>query len=737
MASFQEQERSEYAWPSAKNRQIIGQRTTRIDGIYKTTGEAKFSSDLNPTDLLHGRLLTSPYAHARITKMNVDAAKKSKGVQGVYLFADAAVGSEIRWQGRELVAVAADTPEQAEDAIAAIEVEYEVLEHWVDEADVEGARAAGRANENEAQVAGDVDAGFAQADKIIEGHYGIPTITHCCWETHGSTCVWDGRSLTAYLSTQNVSGTPGQFTNGLTMKDVDIESTEVVCQYEGGGFGSKFAADTWGIAAAYLAHEAGRPVKLMLSRATELQIAGNRPSGYAEVKIGIKNDGKMVAWDSVHWGTSGVGGGGVSAGVTPYIFTPENTRRQQISISTNTGGARAWRAPNHPQGCALTQTAMEDAAAALGMDPIAFFKKNLDIVDRAQHPDAATVYAKELDIAADLIGWSQRWHPRGQGGGGAVKQGLGIAIHSWGGGAHPSSCMLKIRPDGGVETYLGSQDIGTGTKTIIAMAIGETLGLPADAIKVNVGRSSYPVSGGSGGSTTVGGVSGSNRKAAVEARKELFAKVAPRLNASADQLEARNGEIRVQGTDRKLSWTQATGLLGVQPIEVMQTHRGDEPGLTARGVGGVQIADVSVDTETGIVRMNKYVAVQDVGTIIDLLTAESQVHGAVIMGIAFALTEEQIMDNATGRFINSDMVNYKLPRLGDIGEIIVHMIQPEDGEVGRAEHDRGVVGLGEPPVISPGAAISNAVANAIGVRVPTLPMTPDRVLAALEKGGDA
>ena len=186
-----------------------------------------------------------------------------------------------------------------------------------------------------------------------------------------------------------------------------------------------------------------------------------------------------------------------------------------------------------------------------------------------------------------------------------------------------------------------------------------------------------------------------------------------------------------------MSWTQATGLLGVQPIEVMQTHRGDEPGLTARGVGGVQIADVSVDTETGIVRMNKYVAVQDVGTIIDLLTAESQVHGAVIMGIAFALTEEQIMDNATGRFINSDMVNYKLPRLGDIGEIIVHMIQPEDGEVGRAEHDRGVVGLGEPPVISPGAAISNAVANAIGVRVPTLPMTPDRVLAALEKGGDA
>ena len=126
-------------------------------------------------------------------------------MQGVYLFADAAVGSEIRWQGRELVAVAADTPEQAEDAIAAIEVEYEVLEHWVDEADVEGARAAGRANENEAQTAGDVDAGFAQADKIIEGHYGIPTITHCCWETHGSTCVWDGRSLTAYLSTQNLS----------------------------------------------------------------------------------------------------------------------------------------------------------------------------------------------------------------------------------------------------------------------------------------------------------------------------------------------------------------------------------------------------------------------------------------------------------------------------------------------------------------------------------------------------
>ncbi len=227
----------------------------------------------------------------------------------------------------------------------------------------------------------------------------------------------------------------------------------------------------------------------------------------------------------------------------------------------------------------------------------------------------------------------------------------------------------------------------------------------------------------------MGGVSGPNRRAALEALWKIFDLVAARYGVDADSLEARDGYILSDGVV-VCSFKQACSLIGPMPL-VVQGQGPKNDGLTSEHVGGVQMADVSVDTETGVIRINKYVAVQDCGTIIDRLTAKSQVLGAVIMGIAYALTEERIMDNKTGRFINADLVNYKLPRIGDIGELIVEMYEPD------SEYERGVVGLGEPPVISPGAAISNAVANALGVRVPVLPMTPKRVLDALKKGGRA
>jgi xanthine dehydrogenase YagR molybdenum-binding subunit len=271
--------------------------------------------------------------------------------------------------------------------------------------------------------------------------------------------------------------------------------------------------------------------------------------------------------------------------------------------------------------------------------------------------------------------------------------------------------------------------LGTGTRTVVAIVAAETLGLPLQAVKVNLGDTSYPPSGGSGGSTTVGGVSSSTRLGVTNALNELLEKVAPVLGAKADDLEAVNGRIQVKGDPSKsFTWKQACAKLGATPITAQgQTSRD----LISSGVGGIQMAEVAVDTETGIVRMEKMVAVQDCGLIIDLKTAESQVHGAMIMGVTYALYEEKIMDRQTGRCLNPDMEFYKLAGIGDIGELVVHMM------TGPGYDDRGVIGLGEPPTISPGAAISNAVANAIGVRVPELPLTADRVLAALEKGGAA
>jgi xanthine dehydrogenase YagR molybdenum-binding subunit len=253
-----------------------------------------------------------------------------------------------------------------------------------------------------------------------------------------------------------------------------------------------------------------------------------------------------------------------------------------------------------------------------------------------------------------------------------------------------------------------------------------------DQIKLYIGDTLYPPSGGSGGSTTPGGVSSSTRRAVVDARDALFAKVAPALNAQPAELEARDGTIRVQSDhSRSLSWKEACSKIGATPITCHghndQAAGKNKPDLTNSGVGGVQMAEVEVDTDTGIVTMKKMVAVQDCGLVIDVKLAESSVLGALIMGISYSLYEEKVMDQTTGRMLNADMQFYRLAGLSDIPELKVHMM------TGKGYDERGVIGLGEPPVVSCGAAISNAVANAIGVRVPFLPLTPDKVLAALSQ----
>jgi xanthine dehydrogenase YagR molybdenum-binding subunit len=465
----------------------------------------------------------------------------------------------------------------------------------------------------------------------------------------------------------------------------------------------------------------GRPVKLFLDRATELEIAGNRPSAYGKIKVGGKKDGTITAWQSQSWATGGVGGGGMPP--IPYVFTDiPNKRINHSAVSINAGPQRAWRAPNNQQASLLTCSAIEDFAAKIGMDPLEVFAKNADYTPRA------AVYRSQLQKAAELSDWKKLWHARGDSGSGPVKRGLGIGINAWGGGGHASQCRCTINPDGSVAVELGSQDLGTGTKTIITQVAAESLGLPFGAIKLKVGDNSLPPSGASGGSTTVGGVSSSTRKATLNALNKLFETVAPSLNAQPDQLEAIDGHIRVKDNPSKsLTWQAACRKMGTSKISEMGVNEQRNPmGLNSSGVGGIHIADVSVDVETGIVRMNKLVAVNDCGLVINPKLAESQCLGGCIMGICTALYEERIMDPQTGRMLNADMEFYKLAGIGDIGEIVVHLdISPE--------HDkRGVVGLGEPAAIGIHAAISNAVANAIGTRVGMTPVTPERVLAALE-----
>jgi xanthine dehydrogenase YagR molybdenum-binding subunit len=710
-----------YDWPAAGDRQLIGKRISRVDGPAKSSGRGKYTLDINLPGMLQSKMVTCPYAHAKVTAVDTAAAEKMPGVRGVLVIQGP--GSEIQWAGDEVVQVVADTEERAEDGVRAVTVTYQQLPFLVNEEDLDKDKAAGGAAQPSTSSAGDVQKAFADPDVVAsEGYYGIPVIAHCCLEPHGHVVQWTGpQNMRSYSSSQGVSVAPPQFAEAL---NIPASNVETICQYIGGGFGSKFQIDRWGVTTAKLAKQTGRPVKYLLQRSHELEVAGCRPSGFARVKVGAKKDGTLVAWESDCWGTGGPSHRASLA--IPYVFRNiPNTSIQYTAIGANIGPARAWRAPNHPQQCLLTLTALDDLAAKLNMDPIEFLLKNVDLA----LPYQSKAYRDELPIAAKMAEWSKYWHPRGDKTPGHMKRGLGVSLHTWGGRGHPSHCRVTIQPDGSVTAELGSQDLGTGTRTVITIVAAETLGLPVEAVTVRIGDSRYPYDGPSGGSTTVGGVSSSTRRSAVDARDKLFAAVAPSLGVPADQLVAVDGRIQAKSDSSKsLTWKEACRKLGVSQIQTLGTNPGPCPDLISSGVGGVAVADVSVDTETGQVKINRMVSVQDCGLIIDMKTAESQCYGALIMGLTYALFEEKIMDNITGRMLNPNMEFYKLGGIGDIGELMVHMM------TGGWYDERGVIGLGEPPVVSPGAAISNAVANAIGVRVPTLPLTPARVLAAIEKG---
>src|SRR5215471_12446898 len=635
-----------YEWPAADKRSLIGKRISRVDGPQKTTGRAKYTYDQNPRGMLYGKIVRSPHAHAKIVSIDTSAAEKHPGVKAVELMTEP--GKEIFWAGDELVALAAVDETSAEDAARLVKIQYEVLPHFVSDAEPPAdVPVGGPLSENEirsmvttlqvpvgqvvsrvqsdgitftpkeedleqakkngmpdalidairkakvvppgkggtykkvaAQTQGDPDKGFSESEVVSEGIYGSPVITHCCLESHGAMSEWpDPEHLFVHISTQNVSGIPGQMSEPLKMPATNIRVHQ---DHVGGGFGSKFSVDSWGIVSAKLSKKAGgKPVKIMLDRRAELEVAGARPSAYARVKVGAKKDGTLVAWEHSGWGTGGVGGGG--APPLPYVVNVPNQKKQHTAISNNIGSARAWRAPNHPQAAVITMGALEDLAAKLNMDPVDFFLKNIELT-----APRAKIYAEEIHKGDELIGWKKNWRPRGESPG-PVKRGLGMSIHTWGGRGHNSECDFTINPDGSVSVKLGSQDLGTGTRTCIQMVAADSLGVPFDAVKVELGDTQYPPSGGSGGSTTIGGVSSSTRRGAIDALNQLFAKVAPALNAKPEELEAVNGTVRVASdTKRSLPWKQACAKLGAMPVTARGVNKsGMTPDLTNSGVGGV------------------------------------------------------------------------------------------------------------------------------------------------------
>ncbi|MCS7160758.1 MAG: xanthine dehydrogenase family protein molybdopterin-binding subunit [Gemmatales bacterium] len=748
---------AEIKWP--EKRRLIGTKVPRLDGPDKATGRARYSQDINRPGMLHALILRSPYAHCRIKSLDLSQAQKAPGVRAIvtvgqvnytagrkegkpgweYPVSVTDVGRELFYHGDEILAIAADTEEHARDALRLVKIEYEQLPFIVKEetalqkrlgpSTVPG-KDASNVLAGGSRTEGDPDGAKKAAEVLVKGTYGVPVITHCCLETHGLVAEWESpKSLTIWCTTQAVPGTAGQLQGFLAGHGITC-SVRCITHHMGGGYGSKFGPDIQGQLAAVLALVAKAPVKLFLDRDEEHLAAGNRPSATATVTIGGSRNGTITVFEAASYGTPGVGrAAGVNIGILPYVYEVRNVRISTDIVRLNHGAARAMRAPAHPQNCFITECAVDDFANAAGLDPMEVRLKNLPQNDPAAVTKIPTsfpalrntIYTDEIRIAAELSQWKKKWHPPGKGPiKGPWKHGIGMALHTWGGaGRADNDVFVTISSDGSVLVQCSTQDLGTGERTVLAIVVAEALGLDPKDLTVVIGESQIGRSTGSGGSTTAPGTAPAALVAAINARDELFRKVAPKLGLKPDDLVLEPNKITDKASGKTFTWRQFCARLGVDTVRGQGNWI---PGLSNLGVGGVQVAEVWVDTETGVVRLDKIVAVQDCGMVINKLACESQVAGGVIMGINLAMCEEMIVDEQTGRMVNPDFEFYKLGGMLDMPEIIVHM------------HDmpeRGVIGIGEPPTISTAAAIGNAICNALGVRVPRTPFSPDRVLAAL------
>jgi xanthine dehydrogenase YagR molybdenum-binding subunit len=704
----------QYPWPEKPS--LLSTRINRLDGPEKVAGKAKYTYDITRPGMIYGKIIRSPYPHARIVSVDTSAAEKSPGFKTALVQKEP--GAQVMYQGDPVAAVAADTEEHALDAARLVRVRYEQLPHFanVDQAmapDAPLVFTGGNTKQGATEENGSIDDGFKQAAHVVEATYATHVITHVCLETHGAVCEWDGDKLTAWVSTQAVHGTKDGFVRGL---GIPASNVRVITQYMGGGFGSKFGPDAQGLICAKLAQQAKLPVKLMLDRKEEHLDTGNRPSAFAHIRAGVSNDGKLVAFDGNSWGT---GGAGATSGFPlPYIYEFPNRRRTHKDVYINAGQQRAMRAPGHPQGCFLTEILMDELADRVKMDPVEFRIKNLP----AAAPNAA--WGEYFEIGAKQFGWEKR-HPTGDSTPGPIKTGYGTSAHRWGGGGRGTKAQCDIASDGSVVMKCGTQDLGTGTRTLVAIVTAETLGLPVSAVHPEIGDTIYPVSGGSGGSTTAASVSPALRLTAGKALNTLAAKVAPHLGVEAATLTASNGRVHVIGNPSKgMAWKDACKLIGTEPISV-DAEWAD--GLSSTGTSGVQFTEVTVDIETGIVKVKRVLTVQDCGLIVDRLTSESQVHGGIIGALNFALFEDRILDRNTGQMVNPNMEWYLIAGMSDIPKIDIHLV---DTPVQRA---RGVIGIGEPPTVSTAAAIANAVRNATGATIRSLPLQPYKILQAIEQ----
>jgi xanthine dehydrogenase YagR molybdenum-binding subunit len=710
---------------------IIGRPTRRVDGREIVTGRAKFTHDIKLRGMLIGKILRSPRASADVVSIDLAPALALPGVAAALKLAE----GKIRYAGQQVAAVAAVDERTAEKALASIKVEYKTLPAVVDWEKARDTQAPqvrdGRPNVDKLNeyARGDVEKGFAEADVVIERTYRTGVEVHNPTETHGSIALWEGDHLVVYDSTQGVHGVRDGLARALRVPAANVT---VIKNYMGGGFGSKLSLGEYTVAAARLARETGRPVKILLSRRDNAVCVGYRPSSCQTYKVGAKKDGTLTALSLRNIASGGIVPGDDVAEPAVDLYRCPNCKVEEQTVFTNVGPQRAMRAPGHTPGVFGLEGVMDELAAALDMDPLELRRKNYSTKNLG---DTGVPYSsKALDqcyeLGAGAVGWERRNRRPGQGtGAGPVRRGIGMASSLWYGAGVPGTLAdLVLYPDGSVEVVCGTQDIGCGTRTHMAVVAAETLGLDPKDITVKLGNSDYPWAPISGGSLTTPSVAPAVRDAALKAVERLKAAAAARLKVEPGDVVMAGRRFAVK-SDPSKSATFAEVCRDLRRETVFHGERGGLPGGYAYNTFGAHFAEVEVDTETGRVRVLKYAAVQDSGRIVNRLTAESQVIGGITQGLSAGLFEERVLDDATGNVVNPNLRDYKIATSFDIPAIDIQFAEPDDPRI----NNLGSKGLGEPARVPASAAIANAVFNAVGVHVGEIPMTPARVLAALKR----
>jgi len=726
-----------------KTTEIVGTRVPKVDAYERVSGTAVYPHDISLPEMLHGAILRCPYAHANVLKIDTSKAEKMPGVRAVLTgnspgadmpwyprggkFSGRLFDTHCRHEGEEVAAIAAETPLQASDAIRAIEVEYEVLPFVIDDeaaldpsapAIHEGGNVVG---EPRVRERGDLEAGFAEADVVVERTYRTKCEIHAPMEPHGSVARWDGNRLTIWDTTQGVFSVQEAVARAMRLP---LANVRVIGHYMGGGFGSKLEVGKYTVYAALLAKTTGRPVKIFLPREDCFLVTGNRPGNTMTVKIGAKKDGTLTAIDYRSLGSSGAYAYGAdSSTLAAYLYTCPNLRTEDTTVYTNAGKARPMRAPGFPQGAWALEQAMDELAQKLGADPVELRLKNIADVLQVEEgrPFTSNQLAECLRKGAMEFGWSEAWARDKTDG--HLRRGVGVAACFWGyAGGPPSTVIVKLFADGSVNLNMGASDIGTGTKTWAAMIVAEELGVAVDKIQIehaDTATTQYATS--SGGSKTVPSDSPAVRAAAYAVKVQLMRMAAEQLEVDVSDLEFRDLTVSSRSDQEKKVRVTELEKLDRQGVVIGTGYRDPNPEGMVTFPFGAQFCEVEVNTRTGEVRLLRFLGAHDSGRVLNRLTYDNQVFGGIVMGVGLGMTEERVLDPQTGKMTNANFHDYKIPTMKDVA--IEHTCVPIDIPDNEF-NTTGTKGLGEPATIPTAAAIANAVCDAIGIRVTDTPLNP-------------